>query len=77
MRTVNCKSTITRHAVLAELAPMAEGHHPECSTITGRFIRDPELQQASKILCDAIGAEYHRQAAGDITPPPPGWLLPA
>jgi len=71
------KSKVTREAVLAELAAMAEGRHPDCSTITGRFIRDPELQQASKILCDAIQAEYHHQPAGDITPPPPAWLLPA
>jgi hypothetical protein len=70
-------SQTTRSAVLAELALIAEGRHPDCNTITGRFIRDPELQQASKILCDAIQAEYHHQPAGDITPPPPAWLLPA
>ena len=70
-------SQTTRSAVLAELALMAEGRHPDCNTITGRFIRDPELQQASKILCDAIQAEYHHQPASDITPPPPAWLLPA
>ena len=71
------KSKITREAVLAELALMAEGRHPDCNTITGRFIRDPELQQASKILCDAIQAEYYRQPTSDITPSPPAWLLPA
>ncbi len=72
------KSKVTREAVLAELAAMAEGHHPDCHTITGRFIRDPELQQASKILRDAIQAEYyHHQPTSDITPPPPAWLLPA
>jgi hypothetical protein len=77
MPTVNCKSTITREAVLAELALMAEGRHPDCNTITGRFIRDPELQHASKILSDAIQAEYHHQPTSDMTPPPPAWLLPA
>ena len=70
-------SQTTREAVLSELAAMAEGRHPDCNTITGRFIRDPELHQASKILWDAIQAEYHRQPASDITPPPPAWLLPA
>jgi hypothetical protein len=70
-------SQTTRSAVLAELAAMDEGHHPDCKTITGRFIRDPELQQASKILCDAIQVEYHHQPASDISPPPPAWLLPA
>jgi hypothetical protein len=67
------KPKVTREAVLAELAAKAEGRHPDCHTITGRFIRDPELQQASKILCDAIQVEYHHQPASD----PPAWLLPA
>jgi hypothetical protein len=71
------KSKITLEAVLAELALMAEGRHPDCYSITGRFIRDPELQHASKILCDAIQAEYHHQPTSDMTPPPPAWLLPA
>jgi hypothetical protein len=70
-------SQTTREAVLSELAAMAEGRHPDCNTITGRFIRYPELQQASKILGDAIQAEYHRQPTGNTTPPPPAWLLPA
>ena len=70
-------SQTTREAVLSELAAMAEGRHPDCNTITGRFIRYPELQHASKILCDAIQAEYHHRPASDITPPPPAWLLPA
>ena len=70
-------SQTTRDAVLSELAALADGCHPDCNTITGRFIRDPELQQASKILGDAIQAEYHRQPTSDITPPPPAWLLPA
>jgi len=67
------KSKITQEAVLSELALMAEGRHPDCNTITGRFIRDPELQHASKILRDAIQVEYHHQPASD----PPAWLLPA
>ena len=77
MRRPTCKSTITREAVLAELALMAEGRHTDCKTITGRFIRDPELQHASKILRDAIQAEYYRQPTSAITPSPPAWLLPA
>jgi len=71
------KPKITQEAVLAELAAIAGGRHPECNTIAGRFIGDPELQQASKILCHAIQAEYHHRPASDITPPPPAWLLPA
>jgi len=77
MRKPIRKWKITREAVLAELALMAEGRHPDCNTITGRFIREPELQHASKILCDAIQAEYRHQPTSDITPPPPAWLLPA
>ena len=77
MPRVPHNSKIKREAVLAELASMAEGRHPDCNTITGRFIRDPELQHASKILCDAIQAEYHHQPTSDMTPPPPAWLLPA
>jgi hypothetical protein len=69
-------SQATRGAVLSELAAMAEGRHPDCNSITGRFIRDPELQQASKVLCDAVLAESHRHRHGEITPPP-AWLLPA
>jgi len=77
MRRSSGKSKITREAVLADLAAMVEGLHPDCNTITGRFIRDPQLQQASKILCNAIQAEYHHQPTSDPTPPPPAWLLPA
>ena len=77
MPRVPHSSKIKREAILAELAAMAEGGHPDCNTITGRFIRDPELQQASKILCDAVQVAYHHQPASDITPPPPAWLLPA
>ena len=76
MRRPSCKSTITREAALAELALMAEGRHPDCKTITGRFIRDPELQQAAKILRDAIQTESYRHGHGEIAPPPT-WLLPA
>jgi hypothetical protein len=73
----NWKSQATRDTVLRQLAAMAEGRHPDCKTITRRFIRDPELQQASKILGDAIQAEYYGRAASDVVPPPPAWLLPA
>ena len=77
MAKPSCKSKVAREVVLTELAAMAEGRHPDCNTTTERFIRDPELQQASKILRDAIQAEYRRQPTSDITPPPPAWLLPA
>jgi hypothetical protein len=70
-------SRATRATVLSQLAAMVEGRHPDCNTITGRFLRDPELQQASKILRDAIQAEHYHQTTNDITPPPPAWLLPA
>jgi len=70
------RSKATRDTVLGELAAMAEGRHPDCHTITGRFIRDPELQQAAKILRDAIQTESYRHGHGEITPPP-AWLLPA
>jgi hypothetical protein len=75
--TTNCKSKITREAVLAELALMAEGRHPECQNITGRFVRCPQFQQACKILGDAIQGETHRYGAKrEEIPAPPGWLLP-
>ena len=77
MSNTTRKSKVTREAALAELAAMAEGRHPDCQTITGRFLRDPKLQQASKILGDAIQAEYCGPLASDIVPPPPAWLLPA
>jgi len=77
MRKVTRKLKITREAVLAELALMAEGRHPACESITGRFVRCPELQRASKILFDAIHAESYRHPAGrDEILPPTGWLLP-
>ncbi len=77
MRKPTGKSKITREAVLAELALMAEGRHPACESITGRFVRCPQYQQASKILSDAIQVESYRHLARrDEIPPPPGWLLP-
>ena len=77
MRKTTRKSKITREAVLAELALMAEGRHPECPNITGRFVRCPHLQRASKILADAIQVEsYHQLAKQEQIPAPPGWLLP-
>ena len=77
MRKVAHRSIITREAVLAELALMAEGRHPECQNITGRFVRCPHLQRASKILADAIQVESYRQLAKrEQIPAPPGWLLP-
>lgn len=76
MSETKLPSTLTREAVLAELTELAEGRHPDCQTITGRFIRDPEFQQASEILCRAIQAEQRQHRSGKISPPP-GWLLPA
>lgn len=69
------KTPSTRKAVLAELTDLAEGRHPDYQTITERFIRDPEFQQASEILYRAIRAEQHPRRGGEINPPP-GWLLP-
>lgn len=68
-------SNLTREAVLAELADLAEGRHPDCQTVTARFMRSEEWKQASKILRDAIQAEPYRRRHGEIAPPP-GWLLP-
>ena len=77
MRKIARKSKTTREAVLAELALMAEGRHPECQNITGRFVRCPQFQQASKILADAIQVQAHRYGAKrEEVPAPPGWLLP-
>ena len=77
MRKIARKSKIAREAVLAELALMAEGRHPECQNITGRFERCPQFQQACKILADAIQGETHRYGAKcEEIPAPPGWLLP-
>ena len=71
------KSKLTREALLAELALMAEDRHPECQNITGRFVRCPQFQQACKILADAIQMESYRYPARrDQIPAPPGWLLP-
>ena len=76
MRKITRRSKITRQAVLAELALMAEGRHPECQKITGRFVRCPQFQQACKILADAVQGETHRYGAKREEVPPPGWLLP-
>jgi len=77
MRKTTRKSKITRETVLAELALMAEGRHPESQNITGRFVRCPHLQRASKILADAIQVESYRQLTKrEQIPAPPGWLLP-
>jgi hypothetical protein len=77
MRNVARQSKTTREAILAELALMAEGRHPECQNITGRFARCPQLQQACKILADAIQVETHHYGAKcEEVPAPPGWLLP-
>lgn len=76
MSETKTSSTLTRKAVLAELTDLAEGRHPDYQTITGRFIRDPEFQQASEILYRAIQAEQHPRRGEEINPPP-GWLLPA
>lgn len=61
---------------MAELTDLTEGRHPDYQTITGRFIRDPEFQQASEILYRAIQAEQRAHRSGEINPPP-GGLLPA
>jgi len=76
MRKTTRKSKITREAVLDELTQFIEGRHPDCQTITARFLRDPEFQQASELLASAIGAEQRRPRCTVINPPP-GWLLPA
>lgn len=69
------KSPRTREAVIDELNQLVEGRHPDCQTVVGRFIRDPEQQQASVLLHKAIEAEG-RHRAGRLIGPPPGWLLP-
>lgn len=71
------KIKTTREAVLAELTQMAEGRHPGCETLIARFLRDPQYQQAAKILSDAIQVEsYRRLTVRDEIPAPPAWLLP-
>ncbi|MGH9454325.1 MAG: hypothetical protein ACRD2O_10205 [Terriglobia bacterium] len=67
---------MTREAVLDELTELIEGRHPDCQTITGRFLRDPEFQQASDLLASAIQAEQRRPRSAFISPPA-AWLLPA
>jgi hypothetical protein len=64
-----------RKAVLDELTQLIEGRHPRCQTITARFLRDPEFQQASELLAKAIEEEQRRRR-GAIINLPPGWLLP-
>jgi len=68
-------SNLTREAVLAELADLAEGRHPDCQTVTARFMRSEEWKQASKSLRDAIQTESCHRGHSEIAPPP-GWLLP-
>jgi hypothetical protein len=76
MRKIARKLKTTREAVLDELTQFIEGRHPNCQTITARFLRDPELQQASELLASAIEAEQRHPRCAVINPPP-GWLLPA
>jgi hypothetical protein len=76
MRKTACKSKTTRVAVLDELTQLIEGRHPNCQTITARFLRDPDFQQASELLASAIQVEQRRSHCIVINPPP-GWLLPA
>ena len=71
------KIKIKREAILAELSQMAEGRHAGCETLIARFLRDPQYQQAAKILSDAIQVEsYRRLTRRDAIPVPPAWLLP-
>jgi hypothetical protein len=77
MRKLTRKSNAARETVLAELALMAEGRHPNSRNITEKFLKCPEYQRASKLLCDAIRVQSHRQLARqEQIAPPPGWLLP-
>ncbi len=75
MQKPNNPSNLTREAVLAELADLAEGRHPDCQTVTARFMRSEEWKQASIILRSAIQAESCHRRHGEIAPPS-GWLLP-
>ena len=70
------KRGMTREALLNEFSELLEGRHPACETITERFIRDPEFQQASELLDHAV-QEERRWRRGTLVAPPPGWLLPA
>jgi hypothetical protein len=76
MRKITRKSKTSREAVLDELTQLIEGRHPNCQTITARFLRETEFQQASELLASAIEAEQRRPQCAVINPPP-GWLLPA
>lgn len=75
MRKPTDQSTLTREAVLAELAELAEGRHPACQTITARFMRSEEWKQASSILWEAIQRQRFGRGGSEL-PAPPGWLLP-
>jgi hypothetical protein len=70
------KTSVTRAVVLDELAQLIEGRHPDCQSVIGRFLRDPEFQQASELLASAIQGE-RRPGRSAVINPPPGWLLPA
>ena len=77
MRKTTRKSNDAREAVLADLLLMAEGRHPKFQNITGRFLKCPQYQRATKLLADAIQVESYRQLAKpDQIPVPPSWLLP-
>jgi hypothetical protein len=75
MQKPNGEPGVTREAVLAELTELAEGRHPDSQTVTARFMRSEEWQEASRILREAIQQECFRRGAMDL-PAPPGWLLP-
>ena len=75
MRRTTRKSKTAREAVLDELTQLIEGRHPHCQTITARFLRDPEFQQASELLAKAI-EEEQRCRRSTVINLPPAWLLP-
>jgi hypothetical protein len=68
-------SSLTREAVLAELAELAEGRHPSCQSVPARFLRSEEWKQASRILWEAIQQQRFRRVDSEL-PAPPAWLLP-
>lgn len=70
------KTAIIQQSVLKELCELLEGRHPDCQTLAGRFLRDPEFQQASMLLYNAIKAAGRIHAC-ELIEPPPAWLLPA
>jgi hypothetical protein len=71
----NSPPGLTREVVLAELTELAEGRHPVCQTVAGKFMRDEEWKQASIVLREAIQQERFRRVGSEL-PAPPGWLLP-